>query len=176
MLGAVGIAYRVFVLNETVSRVAAKLSVQRRRVANVTVPSQPESVALPGGSFAVLLLASGVGHKALAARGTPSPAVLMVFLILELGYVVASTFTLVSITLESPEQQKALTEDLPKVRSPVLRFIDACRAPFASPPGLTMCCVLRSRASCSPPPGFSCQWLRWHRHTSCGLRVCRTRI
>eukprot|EP01044_Picomonas_judraskeda_P008904 COSAG03_NODE_1050_length_4948_cov_15.772530_3_plen_139_part_00 len=77
---------------------------------------------MPGGSFLALLLAATVGHKALAARSTPSPVVLMLFLLLELGYVVASTFTLVSISM-SPEEQQALTDDIPKVWSRPPPFI-----------------------------------------------------
>ena len=105
---------------------------------------------MPGGSFLALLLAATVGHKALAARSTPSPVVLMLFLLLELGYVVASTFTLVSISM-SPEEQQALTDDIPKVwsRPPLFIVTKHLRAKLhaASLPYLTMCCPLRSRVS-----------------------------
>lgn len=123
MLGSVAIAYRVFVLNETVRHTLANsfISVQPQAYgrANDTVAAlatQPESAALPAGSFLALLLATAVGHKALTTRGTPSPIVLMVFLLLELGFVVASTFVLISISMESKDHN-ALMADIPKVWS-----------------------------------------------------------
>ena len=63
---------------------------------------QPETLALPGGSFVTLLLATAVGRSALTARGTPSALMLAVFLVLELGYVVAVMFAIVQISLEGP--------------------------------------------------------------------------
>jgi hypothetical protein len=88
---------------------------------------------LPGGSFAALLLATAIGYKALTARGTPSPLMLAVFLVLELGYVVATMFAIVSISLETQEEQKALMDDIPKVQphAPPLPHAPCPRGPRA---------------------------------------------
>jgi hypothetical protein len=58
---------------------------------------------------------------------------LAVFLVLELGYVVATMFAIVSISLETQEKQKALMDDIPKVQphAPPLPHAPCPRGPRA---------------------------------------------
>jgi hypothetical protein len=106
--------------------------------------------------------------------------VLMLFLLLEVGYVIASTVTLVSISMESEEEKQALMDDIPKVWSPPLPSIttithsQTCLP--ASLPSLTVCLPLRSWVSRLALLDSSSLWLRLHPHTPCGPRACQTRI